>query len=54
MTITIKGLVRGLFDKNREYIDRWINTNSKEYPKEIIDHKTARLRCLETYKKYLD
>ncbi len=42
------------FDKNREYIDRWINTNSKEYPKEIIDHKTARLRCLETYKKYLD
>ena len=42
------------FDKNRDYINKWLNTDSNDYPNEIIDHKIARKRCLETYKKYLD
>ena len=42
------------FDKNRVYINKWVNVNSSDYPNEIIDHKFARTRCLETYKKYLD
>ena len=42
------------FDKKREYIGKWINEDSENYPDEIIDHKFARLRCLNTYKKYLD
>ena len=42
------------FDKNREYINKWVDTNSKSYPNEIVDHKFARQRCLDTYKMYLD
>ncbi len=42
------------FDKNRIYINKWVNTGSKDYPNEIIDHKVARERCLDTYKMYLD
>ena len=42
------------FDKNRIYINKWVNTDSKYYPDEIIDHKVARERCLDTYKMYLD
>ena len=42
------------FDKSKEYIKKWIDTESSTYPDEIIDHKYARMRCLETYKKYLD
>tara|TARA_B100001287_G_scaffold275990_1_gene285318 strand:+ start:2124 stop:3419 length:1296 start_codon:yes stop_codon:yes gene_type:complete len=42
------------FDKNRIYINKWVNTDSKDYPNEIIDHKVARERCLDTYKMYLD
>ena len=42
------------FDKNREYINKWVDTNSKSYPNEIVDHKVARQRCLDTYKMYLD
>ena len=42
------------FDKKQEYINKWVNCNSSNYPNEIIDHKSARQRCLETYKKYLD
>ena len=42
------------FDKNREYINKWVNTDSKSYPNEIVDHKVARQRCLDTYKMYLD
>ena len=42
------------FDKNREYINKWVNTDSKNYPDEIVDHKVARQRCLDTYKMYLD
>ena len=42
------------FDKNREYINKWVDTDSKSYPNEIVDHKVARQRCLDTYKMYLD
>ena len=42
------------FDKKQLYINKWVDTQSDEYPDEIIDHKFARKRCLETYKKYID
>ena len=42
------------FDKKREYIKKWVNYNSSDYPDEIVDHKSARQRCLDTYKRYLD
>ena len=42
------------FDKNREYINKWVDTSSKSYPNELVDHKFARQRCLDTYKMYLD
>ena len=42
------------FDKNHHYINKWVDTESDDYPDEIIDHKFARNRCLETYKKYID
>ena len=42
------------FDKNREYINKWVNTDSISYPNEIVDHKVARQRCLDTYNMYLD
>ena len=42
------------FDKSREYISKWVNTESESYPDEIVDHKFARQRCLDTYKMYLD
>jgi deoxyribodipyrimidine photo-lyase len=40
------------FDPNLEYIKKWVpEINSFEYPPPIVDHKTARERALETYKK---
>ena len=42
------------FDKKRVYINRWVDYDSSDYPDEIIDHKSARERCLYTYKRYLD
>lgn len=39
------------FDKNKSYIKKWIpefGTNS--YPKEMVNHKEARERALQTYK----
>lgn len=40
------------FDKDYKYIQKWVpNYNKTSYPKEIVDHKEARERCLETYKK---
>ena len=42
------------FDKKREYVNKWVDVNSSDYPNEIIEHKFARDRCLNTYKKYLD
>jgi len=39
------------FDKDFRYIKKWVpDFNSGSYPKEIIDHKFARSRCLETFK----
>lgn len=43
------------FDKELKYIDKWVkNLNELDYPKPIIDHKFARQRCLETYKRGLE
>ena len=39
------------FDKDFIYIKKWVpDFESSSYPKEIIDHKYARGRCLETFK----
>ena len=43
------------FDKDLRYIKKWIpelGTNS--YPKPIVDHKFARTRAIDTYKKALE
>ncbi|MBC8399705.1 MAG: deoxyribodipyrimidine photo-lyase [Flavobacteriales bacterium] len=43
------------FDKELKYINKWVkNLNELDYPKPIIDHKFARQRCLETYKRGLE
>ncbi len=40
------------FDKNRSYINKWVpELETDLYPKPIVDHKFARDRCLEAYKK---
>ena len=42
------------FDKNLEYIKKWVpNFQELTYPTPIVDHKIARERCLNTYKKAL-
>lgn len=42
------------FDKKLEYVKKWLpEFGSSEYPIPMIDHKTARLRALDTYKKGL-
>lgn len=42
------------FDPQRLYIKKWIpEIDTKNYPKPIIDHKFARNRALEAYKKAL-
>ena len=39
------------FDKDFKYIKKWVpEFQSSLYPNEIIDHKFARNRCLETFK----
>ena len=39
------------FDKDFKYIKKWVpDYLTSSYPKEIIDHKFARNRCLETFK----
>lgn len=39
------------FDKNLEYIKRWIpEVGTKNYPEPIVEHKFARERALHTYK----
>ena len=46
---------REKFDKNYEYIKKWIpEYGTDEYPEEIVEHKMARERCLERYKEGLD
>ncbi len=40
------------FDPNNEYIKKWVpEYDSDEYVKLIVDHKEARERAIETYKK---
>ena len=39
------------FDKDFKYIKKWVpDFQTGSYPKEIIEHKFARNRCLETFK----
>lgn len=43
------------FDKNLEYIKKWVpEYGTEKYPEPIVDHKFARERALEVYKKALD
>ncbi|MCO6176098.1 DNA photolyase family protein [Flavobacterium sp. NRK F10] len=43
------------FDPDLRYIKKWIpELETDSYPKPIVDHKEARIRCLETYKKALE
>ncbi|MCS7003896.1 MAG: DNA photolyase family protein [Cytophagales bacterium] len=40
------------FDRHLLYIQKWIpELFTEEYPKPIVEHKTARERCLQTYQK---
>ena len=42
------------FDKDHKYIRRWLpEFGTIDYPKEMVDHKEARERCLKTYKSAL-
>jgi len=43
------------FDKNLNYIKKWVpEFQELFYPNPMVDHKTARLRALDTYKKGLN
>lgn len=43
------------FDKDLKYISKWVpEFQELTYPEKMVDHKEARLRCLETYKRALD
>jgi deoxyribodipyrimidine photo-lyase len=43
------------FDSEYKYIKKWVKDfDTQSYPKPIVDHKMARLRALDTYKKGLD
>ncbi len=40
------------FDKKHEYIKKWVpELQELTYPKPMVDHKMARLRCLKVYKE---
>jgi deoxyribodipyrimidine photo-lyase len=40
------------FDKDLKFIHQWVpEFQDVDYPKPIVDHATARLRCLEVYKE---
>lgn len=42
------------FDKDKKYIKKWVpEWESSDYPRPIIEHKAARERALETFKKAL-
>ena len=42
------------FDSDLKYIRKWVpEFQDFSYPQPIVDHKFARERCLETYKKGL-
>lgn len=43
------------FDKDLNYIKKWVpDFQELTYPRQIVDHKFARERCLETYKAALN
>jgi deoxyribodipyrimidine photo-lyase len=43
------------FDKDHAYIKKWVpDYQTSSYPKQIVNHKMARERCLETYKSALN
>ncbi len=43
------------FDKSLNYIKKWVpDFQELSYPRPMVDHKIARLRALETYKKGLN
>ena len=43
------------FDKDHKYIKKWVPEYQEfNYPSPIVDHKFARERCLESYKKALN
>ena len=43
------------FDKDLEYIKKWVpDFQEFTYPKEMVDHKEARERCLKVYKEALN
>lgn len=42
------------FDQGLEYVKKWVpEYGTASYPRPIVEHKMARERCLETYKKAL-
>ncbi|MBX2828267.1 MAG: DNA photolyase family protein [Flavobacteriaceae bacterium] len=42
------------FDKERKYIKKWVKEfDTPNYPDPMVDHKSARERCLSTYKSAL-
>ncbi len=46
---------REKFDKQWKYCKQWIpEVNTSDYPEPIVEHKVARLRCLEVYKAGLE
>ncbi len=43
------------FDPQQKYIQKWLpEYGTSRYPKPVIEHNFARLRCLETYKSGLE
>lgn len=43
------------FDKNLKYVKKWVpEYGTNNYIQPMVDHKLARTRCLETYKKALN
>ena len=39
------------FDQNNQYIKKWIpEYNTASYPEPMVDHKSSRIRAIETYK----
>ena len=43
------------FDKDRTYIKQWIpEYDTETYPEMMVDHKEARERALDTYKKSIN
>ena len=42
------------FDKDYKYIKQWVKEfDSEQYPKPIVNHKEAREKAIDTYKKAL-